>query len=561
MVKGDTVEKTKARDHQHKRSSTRRSVIGQGAAIIGASLFGPALASAQTSPGNQGMSAHFDVRRFGATGKRGDNATAPIQAAVDACAAGGGGAVYVPPGEYTVGTIRLKDNVTLHLEGGAILLLSQSRTDLLPGSRSMIFAENANNIAVTGKGTLDGLAQYVFTEMRGLDIEIAEEIEIARKAGLDMRRYYRTGMQTYMFILNNCTNVLLRDISVINSPLWTVRMNDCDRVRIQGVYIYSDLEKGVNADGIDIVSSRNVTISDSIITTADDAIVLKTIRRADQAANPTENVTVTNCLLSSSSTPLMIGTETEADIRHVIFSNCVIRNSNKGFGINVQDGATVRDIVFSNLTIETNRRHWNWWGSSEMCKIVLKKRSPESRLGVIRDVVIDNIIAHPRGTSLIAGHPQGPLENISMSNVKVRMNPENTEDKRATDALRIEGVRGLRIRDLEVRWDEEQVEEKWRSALVLKNVTDFDIRSFTGRQGLKRSDSPAILLDNVQEGTIRDSRAAKDCGTFIHIRGEASKDITLRDNDSRKALHPISYEKANLKKAVQSIRSQERPAG
>jgi len=522
--------------------------------MIGAGLFGPALASAQSSAADQGMGSYFDVRRFGATGKRADSATAPIQTAVDACAAAGGGTVYVPPGEYTVGSIRLKDNVTLHLESGASLLLSQSKADFPSGSRSMIFAENARNIAVTGKGTLDGLAQYVFTEMRGLDVEIAGEIEIARKAGLDMRRYYRTGMQTYMFILNNCTDVLLRDISVIHSPLWTVRMNDCDRVRIHGVYIYSDLEKGVNADGIDIVSSRNVTISDSIITTADDAIVLKTIRRADQAANPTENVTVTNCLLSSSSSPLMIGTETEADIHHVIFSNCVIRNSNKGFGINVQDGATVRDILFSNLTIETSRRHWNWWGSSEMCKIVLKKRTPESRLGAIRDVVMDNIIAHPRGTSLIAGHPERPIENISMSNVRVLMSPEDAKDKRASDALRIEGVRGLRIRDLEVRWTEEQVEEKWRSALVLRDVADFDIQSFAGRQGLKQSNAPAVLLDNVREGTIRDSRAVRDCGTFIHIQGEASKDITLRNNDSRKALTPVSYERANLRKIVRSVK-------
>jgi len=527
-------------------------MIGQGAAMIGAGLFGSAFTSAQTYPANPGMSSFFDVKIFGATGKRGENATGPIRAAVDACAAAGGGTVYVPPGEYTVGTIRLKDNVTLHLEGGASLLLSQSRADFMPGSRSMIFAENAKNIAVTGKGTLDGLAQYVFTEMRDLDIEIVEEIEGARKAGLDMRRYYRTGMQTYMFILNNCANVLLRDISVINSPLWTVRMNDCDRVFIQGIYIYSDLEKGVNADGIDIVSSRNVTISDSVIITADDSIVLKTIGRADKTANPIENVTVTNCVLSSSSTPLMIGTETEADICHVIFSNCVIRNSNKGFGINIQDGANVRDIIFSNLIIETNRRHWNWWGSSEMCKIVLKKRSSESRLGVIRDVVIDNIIAHPRGTSLIAGHPERPLENIRMSNVQVFMNPEDAKDKRTTDALRIEGVRGLRIRDLEVRWIEEQTEEKWRSALVLKNVSDFDIQSFAGRQGLKKSDSPAILLDNVQEGTIHNSRAAKDCRTFIHIQGEASKDITLRSNDFHKALNPISYQNANLRKAVRS---------
>ena len=60
---------------------------------------------------------------------------------------------------------------------------------------------------------------------------------------------------------------------------------------------------------------------------------------------------------------MMIGTETHADIRHVVFSNIVVRDSNKVFGINVQDGGTVSDVRFSNVTFETNRRHWNWWGS------------------------------------------------------------------------------------------------------------------------------------------------------------------------------------------------------
>ena len=121
-----------------------------------------------------------------------------------------------------------------------------------------------------------------------------------------------------------------------------------------------------------------------MIVTGDDSIVLKTISRDGKPANPYENITVTNCVLTSSSTPLMIGTETEADIRHVLFNNCVIRNSNKGFGINVQDGATVSDVIFSNLTIETNRRHWNWWGDAEMCKFILLKRKPSSKLGVIQ---------------------------------------------------------------------------------------------------------------------------------------------------------------------------------
>ena len=109
---------------------------------------------------------------------------------------------------------------------------------------------------------------------------------------------------------------------------------------------------------------------------------------------------------------MMIGTETHADIRHVVFSNIVVRDSNKVFGINVQDGATVSDVRFQNVTFETSRRHWNWWGSAEVMKFVLKKRTPESRLGRIEHVTIDGAQGTARGTSLVAGHAERLLEDI-----------------------------------------------------------------------------------------------------------------------------------------------------
>lgn len=535
------------------QTSSRRSMIGMTGAALGAYLLSSVNNTASAQPKDVAyIDPVFDVKKYGATGNREDNATSAFRNAIEACTLRGGGTINVPPGDYTVGTIELKDNITLHLEAGATLFLSQSKDDFRPGSRSMIFAENAKNIAVTGSGTLDGLAQYKFVEMEGVDVELIEEIEIARKVGIDMRRYYRTGMQTFMFVLNNCKNIQLRDISIINSPLWTVRLNDCDRVTIHGVYIYSDLEKGVNADGIDICSTSNVTISDSIIITADDSIVLKTPRGRGQEGpiNVVENIVVTNCILSSSSTALMIGTETFADIRNVLFNNCTIRNSNKGFGINVQDGATISNVIFSNLTIETNRRHWNWWGSAEMCKFILSKRTATSKLGKIKDIFVSNIIANTRGTSTIAGHTDQVLENIRLTNVQLFMNSEDAKDKRATDAIKIVGVNGLKIRDLSVNWAEDQTEEKWKSALTLKNVSDFEINSFSGRQGLKHAQVPVIGLDNVKEGIIRDSFATEGAHVFVHVQGEDSKDITLRSNNTKKASKDITYENEGMRKAI-----------
>lgn len=526
----------------------RRKILGYTPALAGLGFI-----SATAKPTQQSESP-YNIKNYGATGIRKDNATKAFRDAIQACTKAGGGTVQVPAGEYTVGTVQLRDNVTLHLEAGATLFASQQRTDYVPDARALIFAENVSNIGVTGKGTIDGLARYDYDNVRGTDPEIAKVQEIARHAGIEMKRYYRSrdAMNIFLFVLNDCTNIQLSDISIINAPLWTVRLNDCDRVTVRGVYIYSDLDKGVNADGIDICSSRNVVVSDCIITTADDAIVLKAIARNGKKANAVENITVTNCVLTSSSTPLMIGTETEADIRHVIFSNCVIRNSNKGFGINVQDGAIVSDVIFSNLTIETSRRHWNWWGDSEMCKFVLKKRTHTSPVGQIRDIFIDNITVKARGTSTITGYDGQPLQNIRMSNIRLYMDVENAKDKRATDALRIENVNGLQLRDVSVEWNEKTTEPGWQSALVLKNVQDFTVDAFSGRQGLKDKDLPCIVIDGCVDGVLRNSSATNGTATFIHVKGASTKDITLRDNRTTKSNKPVTFENNSVKKSVNS---------
>jgi hypothetical protein len=550
-----TMENLNKKQHSDIEKTSRRAMIATGGALIGALAGSVATAKeALRPPPDNSTLSFYSVTDFGATGKRSDNATGAFRSAIAACATNGGGKVHVPPGEFTVGTVQLRDNVTLEISGGATLFLSQDRNDFVRGGRAMIFADNVKNAAVTGRGTLNGLAQYEFLEMSGEDGRITKEIQLARDAGVDMRRYYRSqkAMNTYMFIINDATDFLLEGVTIINSPLWNVRLNDCNRVHVRGVHIYSDLEKGVNADGIDICSCSNVTISDSVIITADDSICVKSVSRNDKPANPCRNITVTNCVLTSSSTPLKIGTETvETEISNVLFTNCVIRNSNKGFGIDVLDGATVSDVVFSNLTIETSRRHWNWWGDAEMCKIVLSKRRPSSKVGTIRNVVIDNIIANVRGTSKIMGYEDQPLENIRISNVHMRMHPEDYKDKRATDALKIEGVRGLNLRDVTIAWSEDETEPKWGSALSLKNVSEFVIDSFSARQGILQSQAPVISMENVSAGLVRDSRAMEGTHSFVYLSGDHSGDITMRNNRIDKGAKAIAFESSSLKKAVQ----------
>jgi hypothetical protein len=424
-----------------------------------------------------------------------------VQEAIDACAVKGGGVAYLPPGRYVSGPLWLKDNVELRLEAGATLVMSPAKADWPAGVRALVNAKGAKHIAITGRGTFDGNAQWEYAPVRGQDPEIAEEQENARRAGVEMKRYYRKGdVQKYLFVLQDCEDVRLEGVTIRNAPLWNVRLQDCNRVWIRGIFLYSDLERGVNSDGIDIVSSSNVLISDSIIATADDAICLKTVgfgRQGTGTIRPTENVVVNNCILTSSSTAMMIGTETHADIRHVLFSNIIVRDSNKVLGINVQDGATVSDVRFVNITFETNRRHWNWWGSAEVMKFVLKKRTPQSRLGCIRDITIDGAQGTARGTSLVAGHAERKLENITIANLRVKMLAESLPDKRATHALVFQGIEGLTLRKVEVDWDREKPEPKWGSALVLRDISNLALEDFRGQAAQPDGPSPAIVKERV----------------------------------------------------------------
>jgi hypothetical protein len=184
----------------------------------------------------------------------------------------------------------------------------------------------------------------------------------------------------------------------------------------------------------------------------------------------------------------MIGTETHADVRHVVFSNIVVRDSNKVFGINVQDGGTVSDVRVENVSFDTRRRHWNWWGSAELMKIVLKKRGPDSRLGRVEHVTLRGLQGVARGTSVVAGHPERPLEGIVVSDLRVRMAPEEVKDTRATHAFVFEHVQGLVLRDLSVVWDRTRPEPRWEHAVVLRDIEGLDFPSFrsqAGRPGLE----------------------------------------------------------------------------
>lgn len=368
-----------------------------------------------------------------------------LQAAIDAAHAAGGGTVVVPAGRTLLsGSIQLKSRVTLHLEPGSRLVASTERADYR--DRALIQAVDAEEIAITGSGTIDG---------RGVAFMREELPHIFRPAAWRPR----------LIILEGCRRVQVRDITLRDSPSWTLHLAGCEDVTIHAISIYNNL-KIPNCDGINPDHSRNVRISDCHIEAGDDCIVLKSTR-AYERYGPCESIVVTNCTLVSSSAALKIGTETVGVIRDVVFSNCVIRNSHRGVAIVLRDEGSIENVLVENLVIETRLLHRDWWGAAEPIYVSARPRTAGGRLGTVRGLRFRQILARGKGGVWVEGSPGRPIEDLRIEDVSVDWSRaggrlEGRVDVRPPESLgtttepvaafRLRGVNDARLRDIRVHW-------------------------------------------------------------------------------------------------------------
>lgn len=474
------------------------------------------------------------VTGFGAVGDGKTLCTGAIQNAIDYCWKKGGGEVVFTPGEYLTGTIVLKDNVTLNIQAGATILASRDENDysssniISEGSGAdpaLICAKNARNIAITGNGSIHGQARRYYEDLMEVDPFISDITENARQSGIEMKRYYKTEPVVRMVIFEECSGVSLTETSFIESCGWTLHFKWCDNVFINGITVLSSLEQGVNADGLDIDGCRDMVVSDCIIKTGDDAIVLKTTNSSGES-RPCENISVTNCILTSTSTALKLGTESYNDFRHISFSNCVIRNTNRGLSIVVRDGATVEYVSFSNIVAECIRKPFFWWGNGDPIWLVVLKRSPESKVGTIRNVSFNNIMATGQGTSKIEGFQGIPLKNIELNNVHLTIRKEILNDKRADDILQIHDVDGLRMNDMELSWDTGGgTENKWRNSLNIEHVRNISLDGLIVGETPGKEGIPFIKIDYSENAFINNVITFSDSRNILKVEKSRCKNI------------------------------------
>jgi polygalacturonase len=508
------------------------------------------------------------------------SSTDAFQTAIDDCAAAGGGTVHVPAGEYVIGPVELRDHVTLHLAAGARLLASTDPADY--GTEgypldALVLAQDASDVAVTGRGCIDGRSDAFMRCDRDIDFDIDGHDARQGDAYLDATDEFPDGpvapadyRPDNLILFDDCERVALDGVAIRNSPAWTLHLLDCEDVTVTGVSIDNDC-RVPNSDGIVPDRSRNVRISDCAISTGDDGIVLKTTDTGD-ASGPCENVTVTNCTIVSRSCAIIVGGETYDDIRNCTFGNCVIRDSTRGLGVRLLDEGSIENIHFSDIVVETTLHAGNWWGQAEPIYVLAVPRTATTDVGRVDGVRFSNITATAQQGAVVFGSTESTVENLAFDGVDLRIaggekseavggnfdirwitdtSPPSDPDLpnvygRDVPGVYCRHVDGLVLHDVTVEWaDDGSLPDYFSHAVECEQFADVTLDRFEGRAAPGTETQSAISLHDGRTVTVRDSTAPAGTGAFLELTETADQRLFV-DNDVARAERALAGDEATF---------------
>lgn len=524
----------------------RRSLLGLG----GAALWAPAAAHAEL-PAPVRV---FDVRENGARGDGKTKDTAAIQKAIDAASKAGGGMAYVPPGDYLTGGLVIQNRVRLHLEAGATLRGSTDLADYPPhegppsasdaNQKHLIFARGGEDIAITGRGAIDGQGQSFWTHS-GRPAPKPEDLW-RDVATYDWKKLPRPSP---MVEIVECRNVHIEGVTLKNSPGWTLRPIGCDSVFIRGILIRNPIY-GPNTDGIDPTCCQNVFISDCDIATGDDTICLKSESPYGGAPRVSKNITIANCVLTGCCNGFKMGTATRGRFENIAFSNSVVYNNDvplnqriiAGIAIEMVDGGWVDGVAISNIRMQNVRTP------------IFVRLGARHGHGRLRGVMISNV--HATGailTSSITGLPGQYAEDVTLSNIRIDSEeggkadwaalavPEKSESypearmfgRLPSYGLYARHVNGLRLSQVHI---EARVPDP-RPLLVCDDVKDLNAAGLGGTAS--GPGQPLLQLTGVKGAFIHGSRAPEKTDLYARVAGSPSSGIVIQGNDLSQAAHIV----------------------
>ena len=455
----------------------------------------------------------FDVTNYGAVGDGiRDNARA-IQNAIDECSKTGGMVYFPGSNTFMTGPFDLKSNVNLFVEAGAVVLANPDESvytksafkENLGEGTIWIGGENSENVTISGRGIIDG---------NGIAFMGPEE-----KAAYSLKPFDVVDPRPHLLTIVNIKNLLIRDVTFRNSAYWCLHIIGCNDVRIESVTILNHL-KIRNGDGIDIDHSRNVRISNCYIESGDDCICFKT-RREYEEHGPTENVIVSNCIMTSTSCSIKLGSENMDAIRNVVVTDCIIKSSNRGIGIQNRDEGIVENILFKNITVEGRLFDDVWWGKAEPIYVTAYKRQASThkdsnvrfakgqtvgRVGKVSRIFFDNIKCDSENGVFIGGEEdkvtQIKIENSSFKIVKKTNYEAGIYDLRPSDtvgllkdgisAIYIDTAKDITINNCSVEWNDDH-SIPFKKIVFAKDVENLSVKNVSGNSTKADSDKMEFL--------------------------------------------------------------------
>ena len=322
----------------------------------------------------------FSIVDFGAESDGIFDNTQVFKSAISACHKAGGGRVLVPAGNFFTGPIHLLSNVNLHLEEGAQLLFSTRPADYLPavftrwegmelmGYSPLVYAYEQENIALTGKGTLNGQAnEMTWWPWKGGEqwgkpgfatqakVRAQLETDVEKNRPVSERVYAENSQLRPAFVqFYQCKNILIEGITITNAPFWLLHPVMSENVIIRGVTCAS---LGPNSDGCDPESCKNVIIENCYFDTGDDCIAIKSGRNDDgrRLAVPSENIVIRGCKMRSGHGGIVIGSEISGGARNIFAENCEMSSPDLERGLRIKTnsvrGGLIEDVYLRNINI------------------------------------------------------------------------------------------------------------------------------------------------------------------------------------------------------------------
>ena len=431
----------------------------------------------------------FNIRNYGAVGDGLTPDTAAIQRAIDEAAATDPGARVIVPGgrRYLIGALQLKGRIEFSLEDDAELLVSTRPEDFAGGA--VLNANNLPGLTLSGTGRINGRSREFMTHFDEAD------------------EWWRPKpFRPRLAVLTGCKDLMVRDLTFFEAPSWTLHLVGCEQVLVDAIKIHNQMDVP-NCDGIDPDHCRNVEIKNCHVVCGDDAIVVKATRQ-QAAYGGSANISVRDCVLETQDSGVKIGTETVADIRNVRFERCEIKSSCRGCTIQLRDEGNVSDVLFRDITFTSRYHSAPWWGRGEAISFTALPRTPQTKVGKISGVRVENVTGRAENSVRISGCTESRINGVTFDNVAVTLDrwtkyPGGVWDNRPTTVypgIEEHGTPGIHVRHADnvllqrcnIGWGTNRP-DYFTHALEAHDVTALTHPGFTGEAAHPERDAAIVI--------------------------------------------------------------------